>query len=172
MKEIELKILNVGHKELEMKLVAFGFKKVFDGVLEAIFFDSSDKKLKNSMELLRLRKEGEKVFLTHKTKMKSTKAKICDETEIEVSNFDDTKKIVEKLGYIERKRNQKRRISFKKDNVKIEFDKFTDKNSFVPEYLEIESDDIDKIYEIIELIGYSKEDCVPWNESEVIKHYS
>ena len=76
MKEAEVKILEVSHKDLEPKLFSLGAKRIFDKEFYAIFFDTKDFKIKNSAGSFRLRKEGDKVFLTHKQKIPSDSAKI------------------------------------------------------------------------------------------------
>ncbi|MBT4375857.1 class IV adenylate cyclase [archaeon] len=175
MEEIELKILEVNHKDLEPKLISLGAKKIFDGELYALFFDDEESKIRKSGETLRLRKEGDKIFITHKKIIPSEDMKIRDETEIEVSNFEEAKKLITSLGFKEFKQIRKRRISYKLDNIKFEFDTFCDEYDFVPEFLEIETTntkDIDKIYKCIESLGFSKNDCKPWTGKEVIEYYS
>lgn len=173
MKEIEVKILETSHKDLESKLLELGAKKVSDQELNAIFFDNKTGDIEGNNQTLRLRKEGDVSFLTHKRKIKgaSEDLKIREETEIEVSSFEDTKKILEILGYNEFKSITKRRISYKLDDIKFEFDIHKGAHSHIPEFLELEAENIDIIHKYVELLGLKKEDCKPWSVNELVKHY-
>ena len=172
MEEIEIKILDTKHEDLEPKLISLGAKKIFDDELYAVFFDTENSIIKNSNQTFRLRKEGTKTYMTHKKKIPSKSAKIRDEIEIEVSNFDDTKKIISALGFKEICSLKKTRVSYKLNDVKFEFDTFQGQYDFIPEFLEIEAKDIDTLYKYVKLLGFSKKDCKPWSGKDIIKHYS
>ncbi len=75
------------------------------------------------------------------------------------------------MGFKEFASIRKRRISYKLDNVRFEFDTFLGEYDFVPEFLEIEAKDTNEIYKYAELLGFSKEDCKPWSDKEVIEYY-
>lgn len=177
MQEIEVKILDTNHNDLKPKLIALGAKKISNNELHAIFFDTEDSKIKNSNEVFRLRNEGPKTFITHKKKIQSNESgdnnniKIREETEVEVSNFYDTKKILNSIGLKETASITKTRTSYKLNNTKFEFDKFHSPYDFVPEFLEIEAPTIEEVHHNANLLGFSKEDCKPWSQSEIIGHY-
>jgi len=42
MEEIEIKILDTKHEDLEPKLISLGAKKIFDDELYAVFFDTEN----------------------------------------------------------------------------------------------------------------------------------
>lgn len=172
MEEIEVKILEVNHEDLHSTLVSMGAKKEFDNEFYTIFFDTEDKKIQNSKEVFRLRKEGDKTFITHKKRLPSKNTKKCEETELEVEDFQEARKLITSLGYKETDKIRKRRVSYKLDDVKFEFDNFYDDYNFVPEFLEIEAKDLDTLYEYVEKLGFSKEDCRSWTGKDVIEHYS
>lgn len=172
MKEVEVKILNVSHKNLEPKLLKLGAKKLFDKEFDVIYFDNPKGDLKRLNETLRLRKEGDVSILTYKKRIPNESVKIADETEIEVSDFKITRDLILKLGFQESGKQKKRRISYKLNNIKLEFDIFHEPYEFVPEFLEIESDNIEDIYKYANLLGFTKEDCKPWNVKELIRYYS
>ena len=98
MKEVEVKILEVDRPRIENKLIAIGAKKIFDGEINAILLDFNNKSISRQKNILRLRKEGEKSFLTLKKYRHMKKAKACDEYEIKTSDFETTRKILELLG--------------------------------------------------------------------------
>lgn len=172
MNEIEVKILEQNHKDFEPKLLELGAKKIFEGELHAIFYDYEDSSIRNSNEVFRIRKEGDKTFITHKKVISRDPVKQMDETEIEVSNFNEGKKLIEALKLKEYGNMKKRRVSYKLNNVKFEFDTYLDKFDFIPEFLEIEAETIEDIYKHAEMLGFSKEDCKPWGGNKLIEHYS
>ncbi|MBN2458045.1 CYTH domain-containing protein [Candidatus Woesearchaeota archaeon] len=170
MKEIEVKILDINRKEVVEKLISLGAKKIFDGEIYALFFDFPDKTGKkntdnperNSKKTIRLRKMGDKVFLTIKEPIEHDAVKIREEHEVEVSDFEKTRKILESLGLSEWLTMKKHRTSYLVEDVHFELDKHHDQYEYVPEFLEIEARDIDTLYRYVELLGFKREDCKPW----------
>ncbi len=170
MKEIEVKILNIDRKQVEAKIIALGAKKVFDGEVNASLFDFPNKSIKDSGKTCRLRTVGENAFLTFKTPIPHDTVKIREEYEIQVSDFEETKKILESIGLAERLTMKKHRTSYALENVHFELDKHHDQFAHVPEYLEIEAIDIDTLYKYVELLGFKKEDCKPWTIRDIEKN--
>ena len=172
MQEIEVKILDIKRVELENKLKNLGAKKVFDGEIKAENFDFEDERITRSKDLLRLRKEGEKAVLTFKKFTGETKdVKSLKEIEVEVSDLNIMKEILEELKLIPMNNTRKLRTSYALEGVKFEFDKYLDENDFIPEFLEIEAHDIIILYKYVTLLGFKKEDCKSWNYFDVKKHY-
>ncbi len=171
MEEIEAKILNINKEKTEKKIVSLGGKKVFEGEITAYFFDFPSKKLTKKKQILRLRKKGEKSFLTFKNPIKEKSVKSNWEYEIEISNLEETKKILEFLGLKEILKTKKKRTSYCLDNVLIEFDKYKEAFSFVPELMEIEAENKEEIYRYAKLLGFEKEDCKPWTLEEIVREY-
>ncbi len=172
MQEIEIKILGVNKKELEEKLISLDAKKISESEIFTIFFDTPNKEIHSKKQTFRLRKKGDKVFLTLKNKPKSSNLKIREEIETEVSNFEKTKKIIELLGFQETLSMKKLRTTYKLKNTLFEFDKYLEKYDYIPEFLEIESTDSETIYKYVELLGFKKSDCKNWATGKLIKHYS
>jgi adenylate cyclase class 2 len=171
MKEIEVKILGIDKEEIEKKLVGLGARKIFDGKIDALHFDFKDNSLRKKGDPLRLRKFGSKNFLTFKKKISKEKAKIKEETEIEVSDFEDTKKILGILGLNVCRRVKKHRISYGLEGTRFELDTYEAEYNFVPSFLEIEAKDVETIYKFAKILGFSETDCKPWSTSDVIKYY-
>ncbi|MBU4456899.1 MAG: class IV adenylate cyclase, partial [Nanoarchaeota archaeon] len=146
-------------------------KKVFEGILEALFFDLGHV-IRDADGTFRLRKEEDKTFMTYKKKIPHDKIKIRDETEIEVSSFNEAKKLIESLGFKEIKNLKKKRVTYQLHDVKFEFDEYLSKHNFVPLFLEIEARTLDDIYKYIKLLGFSIKDCKHWSTKEIIEHYS
>ena len=170
MKEIEIKILDIDRKEIEEKLASLGAEKVFEGEVNALFFDFEDRSIRRSNRTVRLRRMGDKCFLTVKSPVAHDDVKIKDEYETEVSDIDSARHILESIGmsvWIEMK---KHRTTFRTDDASFEIDKHQDKYKHIPEFLEIESGDIETIYRYAEILGFSKEDCRPWTVLDIDKN--
>jgi adenylate cyclase, class 2 len=171
MLEIEIKILNQKHKDLEPKLLKLGAKKIFEGLLEATIYDDINHSIKNSKNTLRLRKEGDTTVLCFKEFVPNETLKIAKETEIEVSDINKTKEILNKLGFFEQITSKKYRVSYEFEDVKVEFDKYLGDLDIIPEFLEIESESEEKINQMITLLGFTKKDTTKMNAKELIEFY-
>ena len=171
MDEIEVKILDINRKKVEERLVSLGAEKVFDGLIHGYFYDSPDSRVRRNKDTFRLRMVGDKSFITLKKFVSDEGAKIRREYEVEVSDFDSAKSIIEGLGFSAWMEMRKRRTSYVLGDVHFELDKHIDQYSFVPEFLEIESKDVGTLYKYVGLLGYGKEDCRPWTIVEVARHY-
>lgn len=170
MREIEVKILDINRQKIEQKLLHLGAKKIFEGEIYALFFTKDDTPVEEDIHTIRLRKMGEKAFLTVKKKINHPIAKVREEHEVEVSSFPETKKILEVLGFNLCKQMRKKRTSYALNKVHFEIDKHTDEYSYVPEYLEIEAPDLSTLYEYVTLLGYSKQDCKPWTILDIAEY--
>jgi len=167
MHEVEVKILEVSHDSLRSRLVSLGAEKVFEGVVHTVLFKTDDD------VTLRLRKAGDRSFLTLKRKLPSEEnVKVRDETEFEVSSFDEAKRFLADLGFVESSSSSKRRVSYRLGDARLEFDRFLPPQDFVPGFLEIESENPETVFRTAELLGFSREQCLPWSGKDVLRHYS
>lgn len=166
MNETEVKILEINKEEIIAKLESLGAEKVFDGVVDSIFFDFPDNRIYNNKTLLRLRKEGN-IKLTFKKKISKDEVKIMDETEIIVDDFKTTKKILLNLGLSEVKKTEKKRISYKLKDVRFEIDTYPG----IPTYLEIETEDVELLKEYVKKIGFSMKNTCSLSTIELMEHY-
>lgn len=169
--EIEVKILEVDRERLEDKLKSMGARKVFDGEISALYFDFEDKSIRKANDIMRLRKAGNKTFLTFKGFLHNKGAKVREELEVEVADFEIAKRILESLGMHTYKSISKHRISYALENVHFEFDKYTGEYSSIPEFLEIEANDEETIYKFAAMLGFKREDCKPWGGDDLVNHY-
>jgi len=168
MKEIEVKILNVNKKEMQKKLEKLGAVKDFDGELKQIYYDIMDNHLRNCKKSLRLRKACNKTYLTFKHKLNTHKAKICDEFELEVSDFNKMHRILKEAGFEELKKADKYRTSYKLDKTHFELDTYPNE----PTLLEIEAPNIKTIEKYVKLLGYTMNDAKAWSYAEILEHYA
>jgi predicted adenylyl cyclase CyaB len=172
MKEIEVKILDVNRTKMEKTLECLSAKKVFDGDIDTLFFDFKDSTITKQRNVLRLRKEQEKIELTYKQVHITKTAKTAEEYSVEVSNLETTEKILENLGLSVIDRMQKHRVSYILDSARFDFDCYSGSYGFIPEFLEIESESIDLVHKYAELLGYEEKDCLPLSTIDLIKRYS
>jgi len=167
MKEIEVKILDINVKEIESKLKKLGAKKTLDTNIEVIYYDINQPKEKDKKNSLRLRKKGNVVEFTFKKRTKTKDLKICDEYEVNVSNFEEMKVIISALGYKIKKELTKHRLEYKIDNVNFELDTYENE----PTLLEIEAPNKKEIEKYVKLLGYTMKDAKGWSYAEVLKYY-
>jgi adenylate cyclase, class 2 len=171
MREIEVKILGVDKEGIAQKLASLGAKKVFEGMIEAYYFDFSDLRLRKAGKTLRLRRENDKAVLTLKQKVHDKRFKIRNEHEIVVSDFNKTRQILQLLGLKVFSEIKKKRTSYSLGEIHLEIDKYLGRYSFVPLFLEIEAEDERLIYQYARILGFKPEDCKPWTMIDTIKHY-
>lgn len=172
MKEIEIKILGIDKKAVEESLVSLGAKKIFDDDIYALYYDFSNTALKDSGCALRLRREGARSVLCLKKVVESREAKIREEHELEVSDFNTMKYLLEGLGLNAWLEMGKHRTSYELRGAHFEIDEYQDAYNYIPAFLEIEGRDIDTIYACAELLGYKADDCRPWDILQVAAYYS
>ena len=172
MKELEVKILEVNRKKIEETLTSLGAKKIFDGDIQTMFFDFKDGTIIKAKNVLRLRKEQDKTELTYKKVHVTQTAKLAEEYSVEVSNLETMKKILENIGLSITESMQKHRVSYTIDHTRFDIDRYVGNYGYIPEFMEIEAENIDLIHKYAALLGFKAKDCLPWSTDELIRHYS
>jgi adenylate cyclase, class 2 len=167
MREIELKFLEIDKNGLEKKLIAMGGKLTFKGNLESLFFDYEDLGLRRSGVLIRLRKAGDKTYLTMKKKLPMDDVKAAEETELEVGDFYAAKGLLCSIGLNVTGSISKHRTSYCLSGANYEFEKLPG----IPTYLEIEADSIAKLRSAVKKIGLDMMDAKPWSTEQVQSYY-
>lgn len=160
MKEREVKVLNIDKDEIEKKLKKIGAVLLKDEEQTNIRFDTDDNFLKetyNGYLRIRITKNllDDKVnnTLTFKKSISRDKTRVNEETETEISNYEETIKILEFLGYNKKRPGYKHRRSYLYDNIIFEIDTW-DKDTYSKPYLEIEmssEEELEKAIELLEL---------------------
>lgn len=171
MKEIEAKILSIDRERCEKILRSLDANKTFEGEIQTTFYDYSDKSIEHAKNLLRLRKVGEKTYLTCKKYIKNKNAKIRKEYEIEVSDYKTTDIILQFLKLSPTIMVKKLRTSYALNNVHFEFDTHLEKYGYIPVFLEIEAKSLTALYKSAQLLGFTKNDCKPWSFFDVVEYY-
>jgi predicted adenylyl cyclase CyaB len=172
MREVEIKVLDIDRADIEMKLIALGAKKTFDGEIRAIYYDSPDYSIRKTGGTFRLRKEGATAVLTYKCHVADVDAKVREEREVSVSDFDVMQGILESAGFSAWLEMRKTRTTYELGRLRIEFDRYLDAYDYIPEFLEIEGTDVGEVYRCAEMLGFRKEDCRPWDAVQVAEYYS
>ena len=157
--EVKIKIESTGIEDFREKIIENNFRLISPRYLEHnIVFDTPDKKLKTNNFLLRLRKKGNKSTVTFKRPVKksfsSAYYKIREETEVEVLDFENMRRIFLGLRYEPVFVYEKYREVFQKGNVRLMVDETP-----IGNFIEIEGmeKDIDRA---ARELGYSKSDYI------------
>lgn len=161
--EYEVRVLEINHDEIVEKLDALGAVKVFDALQERKVYDFNPI---NPSKWIRLRTNGIKCTLT----IKDIAEKTIDgtkELEIEVSDFDETDRILNELGYKSRSFQQNRRVQYILDGVEIDLDSWP----LIPEYMEIEGKSESEVYSTLDKLGISKENITTLDVDSIYKSY-
>ncbi len=80
--------------------------------------------------------------------------------------------ILLELGLQVTEQLKKHRTSYTLSGVRFDIDRYLDRYQFIPEFLEIEANNIKQIHHYAKMLGYKAEDCLPWSIKELIEHYS
>lgn len=171
MQEIEIKILDIEREKTERELLSIGAVKVFDDEIHAVYFDSAGNTIKNKKGTFRLRRQGQKTVLTFKKEIENTDAKVREEEEVEVSDFDAMMLILLSLGFSPWLEMKKHRTTYELAGLHFEFDKYHGDYEYIPEFLEIEGNDIQTIYRYADMLGFSRDRCRPWDALQVAEYY-
>ena len=171
MKEIEVKILEIDRNALVSRLEELGAQKSFDGEMLALFFDTEEGEIYKSGDVLRLRKEGEETVLTYKKFISQGEAKIMEEFETSIGDIVQMRAILDLLNFKVTKKTRKFRTQYELGDAHVVIDNYQDELEAIPEFMEIEAPGMERIAEVLELLGYSVEECKSWHTYDLIKHY-
>jgi predicted adenylyl cyclase CyaB len=173
MQEVEIKIIAIDRGKVEAKLKSLGAYRTFEGDVETVFFDFPGNPIAKANNLLRLRKKGDKSELTFKRFVANDSAKVREEYEALVSDFDATRLILESIGLVGFQRMKKHRISYAlKSGVMADIDKYTGELSYIPDLMEMEAKDIATLRSHVKLLGFNPEDAKPWTTFDLVNYYS
>ena len=161
--EYEVRILEINVDSIKKKLDEVGATFEWDRVQRRYVYDFIPKV---DSKWIRLRTNSIKSTLTIKD-LVTSKIDGTRELEVEVSDFDNTNKILEELGYTPRNYQENRRIQYKLDGVEIDIDYWP----MIPTYLEIEGSSEEEVYKIVEKLGYKLEDTTTRDVEGIYNDY-
>lgn len=162
--EFEVKVLDINVDEIRQKLEKLGAVKSFEGLMRRYIFDvvpATEKKW------IRLRDDGKKVTLTVKVIEDENKIEGTKEIEVVVGDFDKTKLLLEKLGFIAKAYQENKRIHYGLGDACVEID-FWPK---IPPYVEIEGKSKKAVEDAVALLGFDLSQTTSINTMSVYKKY-
>ncbi len=152
--EVELKFLVRSIQAMRERLAAIGATQATPRTLERnLLFDDAERSLRKRDGILRLRKTGKKTLLTVKLPpdIPSTEAKIRKEYQVEVSDFEEMKAILEVLGFEPWGGYEKYREEFRVGNAVVSLDDMP-----FGEFVEIEGE-LQEIKSVAKSLGLNTE---------------
>ncbi|MBP3581954.1 MAG: CYTH domain-containing protein [Clostridia bacterium] len=161
--EIEARILDIDAQEIIDKLESLNATFVGDWLQLRNCYDFNPVK-PNSW--IRLRTNGKETTLTIK-EIENLTISGTKELEIIVSNFEETDKILNKLGYKARSSQENRRIRYMLDGVEIDIDSWPK----IPTYLEIEANTQEEIISVLKKLDIDKNKLVTLDVVSIYSHY-
>ena len=151
--EYEVRVLNINENEIIKKIRRQGGEKIADYNYRRKVYDF---KPATKNKWIRLRTDGMKTTLT----VKEVEKKTIDgtrELEVEVSDFIETDKILNELGYISKSYQENKRKRFVLNGVELDIDSWP----YIPTYLEIEGKSEEDVMKIIEMLDLKDNDVTP-----------
>jgi adenylate cyclase class 2 len=168
MREVEVKVLEIDPEEMARRIERLGGVRIFEGLLDAITFRPRPP----HGGLLRLRKEGEDIFLTVKSASASEGfARANDETSIKVDDFDGTVRLLGTLGFFPHHRRTKQRVSYSLGEARIELEQFSGELADIPPFLEIEAASEAILKETLTKLSIPHDRAVDLTNSDVVERY-
>ena len=149
-KEIEIRLLDVDKESFIKQILSLGASKDSEFLQRRYTYDFNPV-VKNKW--IRLRTNGKKTTLTIKEIIDKKSISGTNELEIEVSDFNKTNLVLEKLGYNHRNYQENYRKIYYLDDVEISIDSWP----LIPTYVEFESKSEEKINSLLEKLSYKKE---------------
>lgn len=160
MREIEVKVLDIDKNDIEKKLISLGANLIKNEHQTNIRFDTDDNTLKTTLNAYLRVRQTKNLFndeivntLTLKKNISRDSVRINEEIETEISNFDETAKIMEILGYKRKRPGFKHRKSYIYENMTFEIDQW-DEYTYSKPYLEIEvmcEEDLEKALKLLNI---------------------
>jgi predicted adenylyl cyclase CyaB len=171
MHEIEVKVLDIDRASVECRLTEIGAERRSDQSLIALFLDFPDRELAAAGSLLRLRKEGDRSILTFKRRVGEEGAKVREETEVTVGDFEACRKVLKALGLEETMHVEKQRTTYRLGTATIALDRHVGELSFIPEFMEVEAGSLEDVRAVSAQLGFTPDQLKPWGLPQVIEHY-
>jgi len=161
--EYEVRILEIDVDKVIEKLESLNATKEWDCVQKRYVYDFIPKV---DSKWIRLRTNGHKTTLTIKNVVTS-EIDGTQELEVEVDNFERTNLILKELGYVPKSFQENRRVQYILNGVEVDIDYWPQ----IPTYLEIEGASEAVVYNVVEALGYSKDDCTSLDVDSIYNNY-
>jgi adenylate cyclase class 2 len=166
MEEVEAKLLEVDEDEIYDALADSGAERVFEGDVRSEFYDFPDGRIEEE-GVLRLRKMGDKTFVTLKRDISREESKVMEEIEFGVEDPDAFRSFLTSIGLEKIRESHKHRSKWEDGDVEYVVDSYPG----IPPLLEIEAPDTAYLEEAFTELGYDFEETVSWDAGQVFDHY-
>lgn len=164
MKEIELKFFDINLDTIKSKIEDLWARFEYESDIEDYAFIKEDFSVRDtSKPNLRVRKIDEKTFIAYKSPSTNPKVTEQEEVEFEASDFETALCFFERLGYKKVFALKKTRTHYKLWNIHFEFDTL----SFIPTYLEIETQTEKDMYDICKKLDLDISEWKKWSIAEI-----
>lgn len=147
--EYEVRVLEIDKDSLIKKLEKLGAKKEAEYEQKRYVYDLLEK---DDGKWIRLRTNGSKTTLTYKD-ITSDRIDGTKECEIEVSSFENTNEILNKMGYFSKAYQENRRIRYYLDGVELDIDSWP----MIPTYLEVEGKSEKEVLDMLKKLEIDEE---------------
>lgn len=153
-KEIEVRFLEINKNELVEKLIELGAEDKGEDMLEEVIVYDKDLIWKDEGgKLLKLRTRNGKTVLTYKHHIEHT-AEGTEEIEVGVSDTKSMELLLERIGYVGYRHQQKYRHTFVLDGVTFDIDTWPR----IPTYVELEGESENSLKAVAQKVG------LDWNK--------
>ena len=161
--EYEVRVLNIDKEKVLARLEEVKAEFQWDEIQKRYVYDFIPK-VPNKW--IRLRTNGKKSTLTIKN-LVSSEIDGTQELEIEVDNFDRCNMILKELGYEPRGYQENRRRQYLLNGVEVDIDDWP----YIPTYLEIEGPSEEAVYNVLDVLGYNKDEATSRDVEGIYKDY-
>ena len=165
----EARIFAIDPVRTKQFLLENGASVVFEGECQSIYFNHN---VNENNRCLRLSQDNGSISLTFKGKEKDLEKNSFLYHSIMVSGIEQTKQLLEALGFIADLLLIKKRTTFMLAGVKFDIDKYLGSFDHVPVLLEIKATDSQSLQKSIEMMGFSKDQCTDWDLAKIDEYYS
>ena len=161
--EYEVRVLEINPEEMIQRLEKLHAEFEWDRIQRRYVYDFIPKEEK---KWIRLRTNGDKTTLTIKN-LVTSKIDGTQELEVVVDDFERTNLILKELGYVAKGYQENRRIQYLLNGVEIDIDSWP----HIPTYLEIEGQSEAAVYNALEALGFTREDCTSTDVEGIYSGY-
>ncbi|MCI9279394.1 MAG: CYTH domain-containing protein [Bacilli bacterium] len=161
--EYEVRILNIDKSKIIQKLEELGATFEWESLQKRYTYDFNPK---DEKRWIRLRQNGVETTLTIKN-VKSFEIDGTEELEINVDSFENTNLILNQLGYFHKAFQENKRRRYHLNGVEIDIDSWP----LIPDYIEIEGKNEEEVLNIIEALGYKKEEVTSKDVQSIYLEY-
>ena len=161
--EYEVRVLNIDVEEMKKRLKEIGATFESDLLQKRYVYDFIPKV---DGKWIRLRTNGLSTTLTIKNVV-SSEIDGTQELEIEVNDFENTNEILKELGYVPKGYQENRRIQYEYYDTEIDIDYWP----MIPTYMEIEGTSEEEVYQVLEKLGFKKEDATTRDVEGIYEDY-